>query len=89
MTWRVPEGVVVTRDDARTSWVLSTDLGRIVRLDEVSALIWRAADGAPDPELVVTRLAEENEWEPDAIRHHVESFIDELVACGLLEKETE
>lgn len=87
MTWRVPPGVAVVEEDS-VAWVLPSQQGQIVRLDEVSALIWRAAEGAQDVERVVRRLAADNEWDPDAIRLHVGSFIDELTACGLLEKET-
>lgn len=87
MTWRVPLTVAVVEDDSVT-WVLPFERGQIVRLDAVSTLIWRAADGTRDADAVVARLVDENDWEPEAIRLHVASFIAELTACGLLEKET-
>lgn len=87
MTWHVPDDVIVSRDGG-IAWVLPTRFARIVRLDEVSSLIWEGADGAQDTEALVARLADDHGWEPQEIRAHVEGFVDELTACGLLEKET-
>lgn len=88
MTWHVPPGVASCTDDDGVVWVLSTEHGRIVRLDEVSALIWAAADGANRYEEVVTTLANENGWAPAEIGVHVEHFLNELTACGLLGEES-
>ena len=58
--------------------------GPIIVLDGISALIWDEACG-DDRETIVDRVAELTAAAPDAIRAHVEGFVADLVARGLLE----
>jgi hypothetical protein len=58
--------------------------GPIVVLDDIAAMIWSAACDGPR-HVIADRVAAATGAPIEEIRVHVESFVDSLVARGLLE----
>lgn len=70
-------------DDGTELYAARLPDGPILAFDELSALIWRsAADGSRAD--VVARVVEATGETPEAVRPHIDAFLDDLVSRGLL-----
>jgi len=70
-------------DDGDSLYVARLPDGPIIALDEVSALVWRAAGTGSRAEVIAT-VAEATAEKPDAIAQHIHAFLDDLINRGLL-----
>jgi hypothetical protein len=70
-------------DDGERLYAARLPDGPIIALDEISALIWRAAGRGSRAEVIST-VAEATGENPDAIAPHIHAFLDDLIDRGLL-----
>jgi hypothetical protein len=75
---------VGTVEDGGIVYAARLPMGPIVVLEGIAALIWDEAF-AGDRETISDRVAAATDAAPDAIRAHVDAFVADLVARGLLE----
>lgn len=80
--YRPADAVGVIEDDG-VVYAATLPGGPIVVLDGVAALIWSEAC-AGDRESIAERVAAATDASADDIRGHVDSFVADLVARGLL-----
>ncbi|MCD2441010.1 PqqD family protein [Agromyces sp. SYSU K20354] len=73
-----------TLDVDGTVYAASLPGGPIIVLEGIAALIWDEAC-AGDRETIVERVAAATDAPTDEIRAHVDAFVADLVARGLLE----
>lgn len=71
---RLPRGVRLRRDRARSRWVLLAP-ERIFEIDEIGLEILRRCDGATSVRQIAQDLAATFEASPDDVRADVEAFL--------------
>ncbi|GAA1762312.1 PqqD family protein [Agromyces humatus] len=84
MTRLRPAAGVGTLESDGTVYVAPLPDGPIVVLEGIAVLIWGEACGG-DRDTIADRVAEATDAPPDEIRAHVDAFVADLVARGLLE----
>jgi pyrroloquinoline quinone biosynthesis protein D len=81
---RLPRGVRLRYDEARTTWMLLAP-ERAFRIDETAVEILKRCDGATAVDAIVAALAQQYNEEPAVIASDVNAMISSLVAKRVLE----
>lgn len=77
--------MTASRELAGEMIVISAGDSRLFTLNEVGAAIWKAADGVtPLQDIVATSVCADHDVSLDVALADVETFVDELVAQGVM-----